>query len=198
MKTYKKVVIAISSVIFITLLLMYLFSDLSSFDEFFYKRIIFFKSDFFTNVFKCITFLGSGVFLIGLVIVSILSNKKIGISILISVLFVNILNNLIKIIVCRHRPLDINLIVETGYSFPSGHSINSISAYGLIFYYLYISKFEKNLKKVLLILIFLIMILVPISRVYLGVHYFSDVVAGSCLGIIWIMLYTTYLEKKIH
>lgn len=199
MKNYKKIIIITCSIIFITLMNLYLFSNLTFFDEFFYSKIISLKSDSATNIFKFITFLGGTIFIISLILFSILLNKKIGFSILFNVIFVAILNNVIKIIICRQRPVDINLIVETGYSFPSGHSITAVSTYGLILYYLYLSKFNKKIKVLLSILVSVVMISIPISRVYLGVHYFSDVLAGSCLGVIWLMLYTTYIEeKRIH
>lgn len=196
MRTYKKVIILICSIIFITLLNLYLFSDLTFFDEFFYNKIICLKSENATNIFKFITFLGGGIFIIFLILFFLFANRKAGLSILFSVFFVTVLNNLIKIIICRPRPVDINLIVETGYSFPSGHSITAISTYGLILYYLYRCKFNKVLKKILLVIVSIIMILIPVSRVYLGVHFFSDIVAGSSLGVIWLLLYTSYIENK--
>ena len=196
MRNYQKIILIFSSIIFITLLCLYLFSNLKFMDDFFYNKIILLKSDISTNIFKFFTFLGSTIFIIFLMISILIFNKEIGVKLLISVIVVTIVNNLLKIIVCRERPLDINLITETGYSFPSGHSITSVSSYGLLLYYLLLSKINKNVKNVLIILLCLIILMVPISRVYLGVHYFSDVLAGASLAIIWIILYTWFIERK--
>ena len=196
MSNYKKIILIFCSIIFITLLCLYLFYDLKFIDEFFYSKIISLKSDMSTDIFKFFTFLGSTLFIIILMILVLIFNKNLGIKLLISVIIVTIVNNLIKILICRDRPIDINLITETGYSFPSGHSITSVSSYGLLLYYLLLSKINKNVKKILIFILCIIMLMVPISRVYLGVHYFSDVVAGACLGIDWIILYTWFIEKK--
>lgn len=196
MKLYKKIIFISCLTIFITLLCLYLFYDLKMFDEFFYSKIIYLKSDLFTSIFKFFTFLGSTLFIIFLMISILFFNRKVGIKLLISVICITILNNLIKIIVCRQRPIDINLITETGYSFPSGHSITSVSSYGLLLYYLLLSKINKNVKKICTIVLCVVMIMIPLSRVYLGVHYFSDVLAGACLGIDWIILYTWFIDKK--
>ena len=58
------------------------------------------------------------------------------------------------------------------------------------------SKINKNVKKICIIVLCIVMIMIPLSRVYLGVHYFSDVLAGACLGIDWIILYTWFIDNK--
>lgn len=96
----------------------------------------------------------------------------------------------------RDRPIDINIIDETGYSFPSGHTMTAVAAYGLLLYYLYRSKLKKYIRNICMILVTIMLILIPISRVYLGVHFFSDITLGTSISILWLMLYTEYLNRK--
>lgn len=78
----------------------------------------------------------------------------------------------------RERPNILRLIPIDGYSFPSGHSIISVSFYGYLMTY-----FIEHLKKPLLFIPEILFILgIGFSRIYLGVHYFSDVLAGFSLG----------------
>lgn len=78
----------------------------------------------------------------------------------------------------RERPDILRLIPIDGYSFPSGHSIISVSFYGYLMTY-----FIEHSKKNILFLPGVFFILgIGFSRIYLGVHYFSDVLAGYSLG----------------
>ena len=69
-------------------------------------------------------------------------NKKLGIGLSVNLIIVGVLNVLLKIIVRRPRPEDINIITESGFSFPSGHAMMSIALYGMLIYFVY--KFIKN------------------------------------------------------
>ena len=86
-----------------------------------------------------------------------------------------------KIIFKRPRPSVEHLVEVSNYSFPSGHAMAITCLYALIICYIYRSK--PNYRNVLIILCVLVIILVNLSRVYLGVHYFSDVFAGSMLSL---------------
>lgn len=108
-----------------------------------------------------------------------------------------VLNNIIKIIVRRKRPENTFIFTnETTYSFPSGHSMMSMIFYGLLIYY--VCKFVKNKKlKVLLVSILsLIILLVGISRIYLGVHYATDVLGGYLFGIVYLILFIKIGKKS--
>jgi len=94
---------------------------------------------------------------------------------------------LIKIIVHRARPENA-LIGASGYSFPSGHAIRAI-----IFFSLLIYSFKDDIKNISLRYIFIIsniilFLLIGFSRVYLNVHWFSDVIAGFALGLFWLII----------
>lgn len=86
----------------------------------------------------------------------------------------------------RERPLLPLFDPAIGLSFPSGHAMSSITFYGLLIY-LAFTRIENQLVKIFLILSLIIIILmIGISRVYLRVHYFSDVLAGFSVGILWL------------
>ncbi|WP_051237760.1 phosphatase PAP2 family protein [Lacticigenium naphthae] len=93
------------------------------------------------------------------------------------------LNQLFKYLLERERPTEIEqLIQQGGYSFPSGHSMGSLVVYGgLVFLFVQLGKGRVK-KLVAAIVAGLIIFLVGISRVYLGVHFPSDVIGGYSLG----------------
>ena len=88
-------------------------------------------------------------------------------------------------IVKRPRPSVVHLVNETNYSFPSGHAMAITCLYGLFIYYLYHSKLKY--RKLLISGCIIIILFVTLSRIYLGVHYFSDVFGGVMLSLSLIM-----------
>lgn len=103
-------------------------------------------SDFVTPIAKIITNLGGAISLISITIILlvVLKNKKIGIAVMINLLISTVLNIILKNVVQRPRPNEFRLITETGYSFPSGHSMVSMAFYGFLIYLIY--KLVKNSK----------------------------------------------------
>lgn len=86
---------------------------------------------------------------------------------------------ILKLIFMRERPNILRLIPIDGYSFPSGHSIISVSFYGYFGTYLLE---HYHTKTIISLTCFLFIFGIGVSRIYLGVHYFSDVLAGYSLG----------------
>ena len=130
-------------------------------------------SDFVTPIAKFITNFGGAIFLIVLTIVLfiVIKNKKIGVSIFLNLVIVTILNQLLKGILQRPRPTEYRIIEETGYSFPSGHSMISMAFYGYLIYLIYKYVKNKYIKWISIVVLSLLICTIGISRIYLGVHY---------------------------
>lgn len=193
------IIAAICMIVFLIILEDVLDNEIVSFDKTVYSYIISAKSDMVTSFFKKVTFLGSAVPLIAICIVSfiVLKNKKIAALILANLTISAALNFLLKNVIRRDRPIGYRLIEESGFSFPSGHSMASMAFYGLIIYF--VIRFVKNrvLKIFLSIMLSLLIILIGMSRIYLGVHYPSDVFAGFVLTVSYLIFYITIILKPI-
>jgi membrane-associated phospholipid phosphatase len=98
-----------------------------------------------------------------------------------------LLNNLLKLLVARQRPTFINpFVIEQNFSFPSGHAMMSFIGYGLFAYFIWNSIANRYWRIVLIFAVSLLVILIGISRMTLGAHYLSDVVAGFAAGGVWL------------
>jgi len=154
-------------------------------------------SDFATPIAKFVTNFGGAIFLIVLtiVLVILIKNKKIGISIFSNLVIITILNQLIKRILQRPRPTEYRIIEETGYSFPSGHSMVSMAFYGYLIYLIYKYVKNKYLKWISIVLLSILICSIGVSRIYLGVHYTSDVLGGFLLSISYLVIYISAVNK---
>ena len=165
--------------------------------EFINNNII---NDNLTPIVKIFTNLGGALVLIGmsLIIMFIIKDKKISMAILINLISVFLLNQLMKLIFQRSRPDRLHwLINEIGYSFPSGHAMISMAYYGFLIYLVY-THINKKYKWILIILLSVIIILVGLSRIYLGVHYLSDILAGFLVSIAYLIIFVFCYNKYIN
>jgi undecaprenyl-diphosphatase len=160
-------------------------------------------SDINTDVMQVFTFLGTHTFLIpaNLTLAAwflfIKRHRWYSINIPVVALSSLLLMFLLKLIFHRNRPLTPLLEAAKGYSFPSGHALMSITFYGLIIYMVW--KNEKNIvaRSILTALLVMLIVFIGVSRVYLRVHYASDVLAGFCVGLMWLLL-SLWILKKIE
>ncbi len=164
-----------------------------------YKIISHFMSDNITPIAKVITQFGGVVILISIasVLFIIIKNKKIGFSIFLNLFIVAGLNQILKNIVQRPRPTQYRLINESGYSFPSGHSMASAAFYGFLIYLIYKRIKNKKIRNLLIIFLSILILLIGISRIYLGVHYTSDVLAGFLVSLSYLMIFTNIIDNYI-
>ena len=163
-----------------------------------YKIIsTFLISDFATPIAKFITNFGGAIFIILLtvILIAVIKNKKIGLSILTNLAIITILNQLLKRILQRPRPTEYRIIEESGYSFPSGHSMISMAFYGYLIYLIYKYVENKNVKCILISLLSVLICLIGISRIYLGVHYTSDVLGGFLISISYLVIYISAVNN---
>jgi len=182
------------SIIFLGLMILVLTDNITAFDDFIYNALISLRSRPLDFYFTSITKLGNTIPILCLVIILLLVLGKkerylLGVSVISSVL----VNTIIKYLVARPRPDHLRLIKQGGYSFPSGHSMISICVYGLLIYLVQTKITNKKLKIVLTILLSILIISIGLSRIYVGVHYPSDVLAGySLAGILLIIIISLF------
>lgn len=108
-----------------------------------------------------------------------------------------LLNPLLKQLFMRQRPTLTHLVSENSYSFPSGHSLGSMLLYGTMIFLL--PRFIKNhhWRIACQLVLGCTILLIGISRIYVGVHFPSDVFGGFCLGLAWLLItYPIYLKKR--
>ena len=159
----------------------------------------FFKFNVSTPIAKFITNFGGAIFVISLttILFFVIKDKKIGISIITNLGIVTILNQIIKFIMQRPRPTEFRLIEETGYSFPSGHSMVSLAFYGYLIYLIYKYINNKHLKRTLIIILSVLICIIGVSRIYLGVHYTSDVLGGFLISFAYLIIYIELVNKFV-
>lgn len=106
-----------------------------------------------------------------------------------------VLDVALKVLVHRPRPVfpDPYALVP-GWSFPSGHSMGSLVGYGMIAYFVVLRVRDPRARAAVIGVATALVALVGLSRMYLGVHYFSDVVGGFTAGIVWLSACITGLE----
>jgi len=147
-----------------------------------------------TEIMEAITFLGNHNFLIPanlvLIIYFLVIRKHRWYSIKIPVVAIGgvTMMALLKFVFSRPRPLIPLLEPARGFSFPSGHAMMSFSFYGVLIFMVYENVRNQYLKWGLIIALLFLIFLIGLSRVYLRVHYASDVIAGFAAGFIWVVL----------
>ncbi|MDR2939403.1 MAG: phosphatase PAP2 family protein [Clostridiales bacterium] len=172
---------------------------MARFDAFIYA-LIYRDSHALFNFYYVLTYLGSEYSLTIIAILALALHKaKGGISktIAATIIISAAINNLIKIIVMRPRPDIHRLIKITGYSFPSGHSMNNMAfvTAALLLFTKYCK--DKTIVFYAWVLGALYVFGIGASRVYLGVHYASDVLCGFLLGLL-IAFTIYYIREKLQ
>lgn len=199
-KHWKPIIFSLSILIFVIVTKLLLEEQIHVFDDFIFNIISYFRCKPLTYFFKFMSFLCSTWFLIftTIMIMAFGKNRKNGFYIGLNVLVCFLLNQSFKLIFARTRPVDINLIVENGYSFPSGHSMVSLAFYGFFIYIIAHKRIKKNKKILYCSLLALLTLLIGISRIYLGVHFASDVLAGFALSMAYLIIYIKLFYKKME
>lgn len=150
-----------------------------------------------TNIFRIITIFGDiYIPLIIIVCIFIFFKNKLYFYILsCGYAFSGAITYLSKLLIGRARPVSALIDIPKSFSFPSGHTLTSIVFYVLLCYLLVCNKSKKT-KIICLTLSILFVMLIALSRVYLGVHYFSDVIGGFIIGIPSILLIINIVKKN--
>jgi membrane-associated phospholipid phosphatase len=160
-----------------------------------------FITDFNTRLMRGITFFGAGEFLLPaniiLALYFLFLRKHKWYSLRVPVVSIGsfIMMASLKIYFSRSRPEDPVYQVARGFSFPSGHAMSAMTFYGLIIFLVWKNVSNRTLKWILTILLIIFILLIGFSRIYLRVHYASDVLAGFSLGLIWLVLSLWVMHK---
>lgn len=178
-------------------------SWISGFDQFFTGIVRGNMGPTLTRIFIFITNLGSplSVGVLAIAVAFLLWQRKFYAEILWLALGVGgvggVLNPILKLFFGRERPLLPHLVVENSLSFPSGHAVGTMLLWGTVLMLLPRLIRERSLRLTVQILLGIWILLVGITRVYLGVHFPSDVLGGYCLGLAWLLMtYPLYLERR--
>lgn len=202
--------LAVGGVLFaamsVALISLYLTGKVNGMDEAGFALAADVRSDAWTSFFAALTYLGSGVVLapVGVVVIVLLYVKKLraeALTLLLTLGGGELLNELLKAVFARPRPTDFHLIpLPDSFSFPSGHAMIAPAFYCMLAYL--VSRLLKGTAWATIIQVvtlFLVAFLAA-SRVYLGVHYTSDVLTGFCLAMCGYFLvrygYERHLERQ--
>lgn len=200
-KNYKWIILLICIIAFLAILEDVFEYEQLKMDVIVYKMVVEnMRLEPLTTILKVMTNLGGAYVLIGISIFSIivLKNKKISLGIIINLIIITLLNVLLKNIIDRPRPEGYRIITETGYSFPSGHSMVSMAFYGLLIYLIWKNVGNKKIKYISCILLGLLITMIGFSRIYLGVHYASDVLGGFVISIAYLIVFTTITKSVLE
>ena len=172
-------------------------SDIDFLDAKCYEIITSKMSDPLTIVAKTITNVANPVILLLVagVLFLVVEKKKNKFSIVCNLGIAAILNIILKSIIQRPRPIGHRLIDESGYSFPSGHSMVSMAFYGYLVYLIVKNVKNKYLRAISSCILLLLILFIGLSRIYLGVHYTSDVIGGFIVAILYLLLYTGIIKR---
>ena len=194
------ILLLLAMIIFIYLVRMIFIRESTEFDDRVFNTIKPYINDGLTNFMLVITFLGKHDLLIPLNFVLIaffIYRKERWFATRIAALSLSslLLMFLLKFFFQRNRPLQPVIDDVSGYSFPSGHALISVVFYGLFIHMIWHEVKNKWLRIALITLLGALILLIAFSRIYLNVHYASDVIAGIAVGFIWLVLSLNIIHR---
>ncbi len=202
MKSKNKLLIyaGICALLFIILTLISKSSFVWRIDNFVSNNIVFMQNSFLNAFFMFVDFIFESYFVILFVIIVYFilhynGKKKEAVVFLFAMILCEILVFIMKNVVARARPA-LALLSNADYSFPSGHVASAIVFFGFLIYFsLKYAKEEK--RKIYVILSIITIIIISFSRIYLNVHWMSDVIGSLFLGLFVLFFCIWVLERKV-
>ena len=194
-------VFTVSIAVFFMMLFLVQSGKAAAFDDavrfFFYDM----RSGALTSAAKVMTYLGNWQSVTALCIILLIikpTRIRYGIPVSAGAISVTVINKIIKNLVRRERPDQIyHLIKQGGYSFPSGHSITSMFVFGILIYLVRVNVQDRTAANILTVVLAIPMVCIGLSRIYLGVHYPTDVLAGWALGVA-VMMVVIEIADRLH
>ena len=124
------------------------------------------------------------------IVVAMARRPMLGVAAAATIALAALANTTLKLVVARSRPdLLPPIVVEPGYAFPSGHTLSATVAYGVIAVLVARSSLPGIARAILVSLLGIVIVIVGLSRIYLGAHYPSDVLGGWLAGLAWVVLF---------
>ena len=200
-RTAKKILLAVALLLIFFLVWVVFVYGRSSFDQNTFSFIAPHITEDRTSMMLFISFLGKHTFLtpaISLLITYFLVKKNKWMAIRTATVLLSslLLMSLLKRLIQRQRPPDPLVEGITNFSFPSGHAFMGVAFYGLLIWLAseYIS--TNWLRRTVIALLLFIIAAIGFSRIYLRVHYATDVIAGICIGFVWLDFCLWFIDKK--
>lgn len=184
---------SLSLLAFVALLQNMLAGDILRLDASAYQLfVVTLRNDWLTYIMTGFSDLATPVVLVAmlLIVAAFAPGKAPGICATVNLGAAIVIDLVLKEIIQRPRPDGFRLITEVGYSFPSGHSMVAMAFYGLLIYLVWRYESSRALKYLFCTTFTLVIIFTGVSRIYLGVHYASDVLAGFAVALAWLIVYT--------
>ncbi len=186
--------------IFIRLVEEFIYEKEVNLDNYFISKVSELDSQRLTHLMEIISFTASATFLqisYSILILAFILKKQYKTAIKTFSIAIGgyLINFLMKLAFHRLRPSDPLVEPLSNFSFPSGHATSGFIFYGLIAYLLLKSKINIYLRYSMCIILIAYSLLIGFSRIYLRLHYPSDVVAGFCIGIVWLILMLNLFKK---
>lgn len=186
MKKRQLALIIVPILLFILLAICIKAELVTEFEDWAYLEAIEHMSPIFTTVIKTITHTGDAIAVILICFILLIIPKtriKYGLMVSINIVIVEIVNYILKIIFSRERPNILRLVNETSYSFPSGHAMINTALYTMLIFCIFYHVKSRKIRYIAIISGIFYPIVISFTRVYLGVHYITDVLGGWLLGI---------------
>lgn len=197
----KRIAVVAVALIALLFMILYLSGAATVFDTFGKDLILSMRGGGVTDFFKIATQYLNPYFLaiIVVVVAAFGPGNHPGFCLTLDVVGAFFVNEILKMIFQRPRPTGFSLVSETGYSFPSGHAVLAMAFFGLLIWLVWQALRERTVWKwFLTIILSFVIFAVGFSRVFLGVHWLTDVCEGWCIGFLWLMFFVTYCAPRLQ
>lgn len=200
-KTAEKILLFVSLLLIVILVLVVLIYGRNSFDQYVFKHIAPHITKIRTWIMIRISLLANHFFLVPIVVALIAiflfkKNKWMAIRTATVLLSSLLQMSLLKRLIQRQRPPDPLVDGITNFSFPSGHAFLAVAFYGLLIWCASVYISTKWLKNAAIGFLILIIAAIGFSRIYLRMHYATDVLAGICMGFVWLDFCLWFIDKQ--
>ena len=181
----KSIIVLILVMFFILIALLLTDGYLDFFNNFIYTQVAKLIHPWLTAILRVFTEVGDLYGIVSIIILLLINKetRSFSLPVGLTVLFSHFLNQVLKSLFAIPRPNILRLIEITGFSFPSGHAMNNATLYFLLLFITLRKNITKNQRIFNIVFFSFMVFIIGFSRVYLGVHTASDILAGWLFGL---------------